>query len=247
PSERGVRHFPVRLAFAGSYSVSSSYDVHDSENRYPNGIDEMPVQREHIQAFSVLLLHSGCKGEYHHGEQTQQAYTHVEGVKTDERVIRRAKKIRGDGQAHLVNQAMPLTSGADQKGGSQSQRQKPKEVESCNFPAMQGAYSQVNGQAAREQANCIEDRNFKDLLRGRPTKALSDVKKVSNDENREDGRFARDEREHSHTASGRKRPWRFRDWHSCGQRAHVLPLKFRFPLKIRTVPVLSALLIPHSY
>src|SRR5215471_17470131 len=204
----------------------------------------MPVEREHIQAFSVLLLHSGRQGEYHHGEQPQEACAHVEGVKTDERVISRAKKICGDGQAYPVNQAMPLASGADQKGGSQSQRQKPKEVESCNFPAVQGAYSQVNGQAARKQANRIEDRNFKDLLGGRPAEALSDIKKVGNDENREDGRFARDEREHSHTASRRKRPRRFHDWRGYGQRAHVLPLKFRFLFKIRNMPGLTALLIP---
>ncbi len=59
----------------------------------------------------------------------------------------------------------------------------------------------MNGQAARQQADRVEDRRFEHFARGRSGDALPHIEQIGNHENREDRRLGNDETGHRDLAA----------------------------------------------
>src|ERR1035438_10429004 len=85
-------------------------------------------------------------------------------MQTDKRVIRRAKKIRADGQTFSENQALPLAARSNQKNGAQCDCHEPPQSKRADLRVSQSPDSQMNRQAAREQADRAKDRKIEHVL-----------------------------------------------------------------------------------
>src|SRR5215469_1939428 len=225
-SSTEVGSFAVSVRISSAMLRSSSDQVHYGENDDPNHVYKMPVQREHIHVLGVCLVYLARERQKHYQRQPHQTRGHVKCVQPHQRVIGGAEKIRRDCQSPLVNQAMPLAGRAHQKNRAQRQCDKPENPERADVPPLECSHREMDGQAAREQANRGDDGNLQHLPRHRPAQAFSDVIDVGHDEYREDGRFPRDQAKHPDTPSRRQYPRPFRYGHCCWQRAHVFPLQF---------------------
>ena len=83
-------------------------DVDDRKNHNPDGIDEMPIHCERVYILRMLLPHCTQHGQKQNNKQAHQTHSDVERVQAHKRVVRRAKKIRGDGQPFVMDQVVPL-------------------------------------------------------------------------------------------------------------------------------------------
>ena len=109
----------------------------------------------------------------------------------------------------------------------------------------QRADGEVNGDAAREQADGAEDRQFENLRGGWAAEAFADVEDVGDNEDDEDRRLGDDEADHADDAAVGQRPRRFGravDWHSswtCESSSFVVRVRiFRvFEIPQRTAAV----------
>src|SRR5580704_19487678 len=93
-------------------------------------------------------------------------------------VIRRAKKIRADGQTVFENQALPLTARSNQENGAQSHGYEPPQSIRAELGVSQRPHSQMNRQTAREQADGVKDGSLEHVLWHGARQALPDIKKV---------------------------------------------------------------------
>ena len=65
-------------------SRSPSNDVDDGEHDDPDRIDEMPVERQHLDASAVLRSDLPSQREQENGRQSKKPDRHMEGVQADQ-------------------------------------------------------------------------------------------------------------------------------------------------------------------
>src|SRR5208337_185752 len=104
---------------------SATENVNHREDNHPHGVHEMPVHGKHLDTSRMLPTYTSSQSEEQNDDQHEQTYCDVKGVQTDQRVVRRAKKIRRDCETVLVNQPMPLLAGAEQEETTQHNCQEP--------------------------------------------------------------------------------------------------------------------------
>src|SRR5262249_40217114 len=89
----------------------------------------------------------------------------------------------------------------------------------------QGTDGQMNGHAARKQADGEKHWNVKHLLWGRSTEALAHIKEVGDNKDGEDGRLGDNETIHPHSPTRGRSPSEFRfERCNCGYTHRNLPL-----------------------
>src|SRR5262245_22219048 len=180
----------------------------------------MPIERQHVDAIRVLVSHASEPRECHDCREEYQADNHVEPVQADQRVVGSAEEVRADRQPNLVNQPVPLPGGPEEKRATESNRREPPPTETSNVRTPESLDGEVNGEAAREQADGEEDGNFKSLPGHGSGQALADVVNVGDDEDHEYRRLACNEGEHADVTSGRRLPLQFLDGHRHWRRTH---------------------------
>src|SRR5258708_797633 len=117
----------------------------------------MPVQGKYVDASRLLWSDATSKPEKQHDAQHDQSSTHVKGMQANQRVVRCSKKIRGNSEAVLVNQAVPFLASAVQKECPKSNREYPEEQERAPSAAFQKFPRKVDRQAAGQQTDGVED------------------------------------------------------------------------------------------
>ena len=78
-----------------------------------------------------------------------------------------------DGQALLMNQAMPLAGCAPEKGSSQRNCRQPAECESKDVALTKAPDGQVDRETSRKQTHGVKDRRLKNFSRRRSRQTLS--------------------------------------------------------------------------
>ena len=91
---------------------SASDNVDDGEDHHPHRIHEMPVHRQDLDAFGVLLLYIPKEREQPTPWQSKKADRHVKRMQADQRVIGCPEQVGLDGQAFVVDQVTPFASRA---------------------------------------------------------------------------------------------------------------------------------------
>ncbi len=81
----------------------------------------------------------------------------MKGVQANQRVVRCSKKVRGDSQPVLVDQAVPFLARAVQKEAAKSDREQPQKQECASSAALQKFCRKVDRQTAGQQTDCVED------------------------------------------------------------------------------------------
>src|SRR5580698_5195043 len=210
---------PLRSAFEARCSLlianesSASGYIDHKKNDDPNHINEMPVERQHVHAFVVLLLHPAKQRKRENEREAEQADRDVKCVQTHERVVGGAKQVGLDREAFVINQVMPLAGGADEENRAKRDGERPKRRKYSAIHFFQRAKREVNREAAREQANRIENRQLENFARRGTGDALANVKNVHHDKNREDRRLRSDQAEHADFATRGQNPRRLdRRW-----------------------------------
>ncbi len=98
-----------------------------------------------------------------------------------------------DGQPLVVDQVVPLASGAQDEDRSQRDREQPPNPEQPALTARNGAFRHHDREAAGEQADRVEDRNVKYFAWRGAVQALSRVVQVGNHEDAEDRGLSRNQ------------------------------------------------------
>ena len=119
-------------------------------------------------------------------------------MQPDKRVIRRSEQVGRDRKPVFVDQPVPFLRCAIEEQSTKRDSEQPESKESEFNAAGQTLRGQVNGQAAGQQANRVEDRRFEDFERSRPRQALTRVKEIGYDKDRKDRGFGDDETGHRH-------------------------------------------------
>ena len=198
---RGVRHvsFNCSVADIVAMSTSAAENVNYGKNHNPYGIDEMPVHREHFDATRLLHSHTATKSEHRNNHEHDQTCGDVKRVQPDKRVIGCPEEVGRDRQPVFVDQPVPFLRRAIEEQATERNGEQPQSKESeCQSPRARRLRRKVNGQAAGQQANRVEDRRLKYFSRRRSRDALSQVEEIGNDEDREDRGFGDDETGHRH-------------------------------------------------
>src|SRR5271163_473274 len=128
-------------------------------------------------------------------------------MQPNQRIVSCSKQVRMDGQALLVNQAMPLAGGAPEKGSSQRNCRQPADCESKSVALTKAPDGQVDRETAGKQTNGIKNRCVKNFFRRRSRQTLSQIEEVRYNEDREDRGLCRDQAEHPDTCAVGKLPW----------------------------------------
>ena len=81
----------------------------------------MPVPGKDFDASALFASNPACESEEQYGADHDETNSHVKGVQADERVVRRAKKICGDGESVFVDQAVPFLAGAVKKEAAEKE------------------------------------------------------------------------------------------------------------------------------
>src|ERR1700685_1418399 len=215
PARVSVRSVPI----PPTLSLASN-DVNDSENHNPHCIHEMPVNRQHVDTISVLLLNIPKQRERHHCGKADKPNNHVKPVQSDQRIVCCSEQVRAYGQPIVVNQPIPFMRRPVKKCCAEYDRCKPPSFEGRDISPAQCLNRKVNRETAGEQTNCIKDRYFKDLLRRRPGQTLGQLEEVRHDKDYENRRLGDDQSEHCHVPSRRQSPLEFRLAHRDWCRAH---------------------------
>jgi hypothetical protein len=106
----------------------------------------------------------------------------------------------------LVDQPVPFLAGTIQKRAAKNDCEDPatkKGAESISCKRFRG---QMDRQAARQQADRVEDGRFKHFPRSRSCEAFPYIEQIRHDKDREDRRFGNDESSHRDLASIGKPP-----------------------------------------
>src|SRR5580698_2699814 len=121
----------------------------------------------------------------------------MEAVQADERIVSCAEKICGDGQAVIVDQAVPFLRGAEEKQSAENDGEQPQEQKCAALAVLERFLREVDRQAAGEETNRVEDRCFENFAWSWAGETFSHVIKIGDDENREDGGLGDDETRHA--------------------------------------------------
>src|SRR5579875_2147817 len=113
-------------------------DVDDGEDHDPDGVDEVPVEGEGLDALAVTLIDVTRQRKREDGEQHDEADDDVGGVEPDERVVRRADE----------------EDDAEGDGGA------PPGGEAADAAMLDVAFGEPDGDAAREEEDGVEDGDF---------------------------------------------------------------------------------------
>src|SRR5208282_6510743 len=125
-------------------------------------------------------------------------------MQSDQRIVSCSKQVRMDGQALLINQAMPLAGGAPKEGSPQRNCRRPADCESKGVALTKAPDGQVDRETAGKQTNGVKDRCIKNFFWRRSRQTLSQIEEIRNNEDGEDRGFRRDQAEHSDTCAFRK-------------------------------------------
>src|SRR5258707_13897423 len=180
---------------------SAPDDVDDGEHDDPDDVDEVPVEGKHADAPGVLPADVSGDGEQRHDRHQSQADDHVQPVQADQRVVRGPEQVGGDGEAVLVDQPVPFLRGAEQERSAERDREQPEPDERAARAALERLAREVDGEAARQQADREQDRRLEHFARGRPAEALAHVVEVGHDEDGEDRGLRDDQAGHADGAA----------------------------------------------
>ena len=161
----------------------------------------MPVHREHFDVTRLLYSHTATKSEHRNGQKHDETCGDVKPVQADKRVICCPEQVGRDRQPVFVDQSVPFLRCAIEEQSTQGNSEQPESKECESNAACQTLRGEVNGQAAGQQANRVEDRRFKDLARCRPRQTFPQVKEIGHDEDRKDRRLGDDEAGHRHLSA----------------------------------------------
>ncbi len=59
----------ARASMLVLFSISASNDINDGEDDNPNCVHEVPIERQHVDALGILLLHRSEDCKNHHSGQ----------------------------------------------------------------------------------------------------------------------------------------------------------------------------------
>ena len=149
----------------------------------------------------MLFGDASHQGEREHKGKHDEANNYVSSMKTNQGVIRGSEEIGLYRQAFVVDEVIPLLRGGDEKDGSEENGACQVDDAGAEILFPQRADREMNGDAAREQADGAEYGQLQYLRRSRATEAFADVEDVGDDEDDEDCGFGHDEADHSHSAS----------------------------------------------
>src|SRR5882762_9979458 len=164
---RGVRKVSFNCSDIVAMSPSAPENVNYGKNHNPYGVDEMPVHREHFDVTRPLHSHTATKSEHRNGQEHDETCGDVKPVQADKRVICCPEQVGRDRQPVFVDQSVPFLRCAIEEQSTQGNSEQPESKECESNAACQTLRGEVNGQAAGQQANRVEDRRFKDLTRCR--------------------------------------------------------------------------------
>src|ERR1700733_10137450 len=105
---------PSCIALPPLWSLSAE-NVNDREYDDPDGVDEVPVEREHLEFFCVLFFHEATEREYEGERKHDEADDDVARMQADQRVVGCAEEIRLEGQALVVDEVIPLLRGCEEE------------------------------------------------------------------------------------------------------------------------------------
>src|ERR1035438_3010848 len=183
----------------------SAEDVDNGEDDDPDGVDKMPVEREHLDPAGVFGGEVAGEREKECQRKHDEADDDVAGVQADERVEGGAEEIGADGEAVAVDELVPLMRGAAQEDASEQHRRRQPE-RGCGAPAgVQRGDGGVDGRAGGKQADAGEDGDFEDAGSW-PGDAFAQVVEIGHDKDDEDGGFRGDKAGRNHEAAGGKDP-----------------------------------------
>src|ERR1700685_3043066 len=97
----------------------------------------MPVQRKHIDALGLFRANASSHPKKQHGGKHQETHDDVKSVEAHERVVCGAKKIGRDGQAVLINQAVPFLARTEEKESAKNNGEQPETKERAAFAAFE--------------------------------------------------------------------------------------------------------------
>ena len=101
----------------------SAENIDDGEDDDPDGVDEVPVERQHLKPLGVLLLCTQAKEENPStSESMMKPDDDVRGVQADQRIISGSEEIGVNGEAVVVNEVIPLVRGAGEEDAAQQNR-----------------------------------------------------------------------------------------------------------------------------
>src|SRR5579875_1677775 len=104
------------------------------------------------------------------------------------------------------NQLVPFEEGRGQEFKAETDRHEPPELESSEMIVLKGVLGQNDGEAARQQANCRDNRKFQNILGIGTGYAAADVDQVSGDKDRKQRRFGNDQKNDADGAAIRQFP-----------------------------------------
>src|SRR5712691_8617910 len=166
---RGGRHASFICSVANTVAISTSApeNVNYGKNHNPYGVDEMPVHREHFDVTGLLHSHTATKSEHRNRHEHDETCGDVKRVQPDKRVICCPELVGRDRQPVFVDQPVPFLRGSIEEQTTQCNGEQPESKECKSNAACQTLRRQVDGQAAGQQANRVEDRRFEDFEIGR--------------------------------------------------------------------------------
>ena len=164
-----------RLVFAhhGSpFCNLSAQKVDDGKNHHPHRVNKVPVERERLKLLCVLFSSPARARENEHQRKHHQSHQNVRRVQSHQRVEGCAEEIGLDGQAFVVNKVVPFAPGRDKERLFPAAPWLPvRGVQWRRFP-LRSAHGEVNGNAARKQANGTEDRHLQHFAGVGPVRLL---------------------------------------------------------------------------
>jgi hypothetical protein len=89
----------------------------------------------------------------------------VEGVQSDERIVRRAEEVCGNRQPLLVDQVVPLVRSAGEKDTAKEHGRSEQERGCSTLAVVQRGNGEVDGSARGEQADADKDGEREDVVR----------------------------------------------------------------------------------
>ena len=106
-------------------------------------------------------------------------------MQSNQRIVSCSKQVRMDGQALLINQAIPLAGGAPEKGSPQRNCRQPADCESKGVALTKAPDGQVDRETAGKQTNGVKNRCVKNFFRRRSRQTLSQIEEVRYNEDHE--------------------------------------------------------------
>src|SRR5215831_3743820 len=91
---------------------STTDNVDHEKDDNPDDVDKMPIQRQHCDALTLRQGDIAPEAQDQHQRQQYQAYRHMHSVEPHQRVKRRPKEVRADGQMMHGDQPVPLERGS---------------------------------------------------------------------------------------------------------------------------------------